>query len=459
MTVITGGNFQTSEIKKMVNPNPDICQRIVELEKLFIDLNLYDEVKEMFGTPFSQIVYKKDGEEIFTIGINKSNCYLKLSGYKWDLVPFLQFPIEKEFSIEKTLSWRLADIEKVDPLELVKSIKDSLDNSKDLPQLMRFILVVISAFVNKASFLNEDTKELKSLILEHFWKGEINAIFGLYEKSTGSSGEHFNVFIKKWKEQLKCKWEIADPHFSNEMDLDRLQLMNLFRTIKVYFEQSINKYIHSIKNLWFDANLVQDEVKFYEKVKEFRSMILIGKEYLHDLEGLISEEESQIERQSEDNNEIESNDALSQFMCRKGDSTKLFFKKEDLFTGNPTLVINESTLEKLAGSISNGNKNKKEYINLIRIIFNKSLTKGFTVKEIARTFFISKYDNENERKDLEQRYDVKRLFVKSTLENVFETIMENLKELNIIKEELCLIQAKQQEKITFNYNIQIYDAY
>ncbi|MFF2447462.1 hypothetical protein ACFVSW_10165 [Neobacillus sp. NPDC058068] len=464
MTVLTRRNFQTSEIKKMVNPNPTILRQLEELEILLSDLNLYDEVKELFGSPYCQLVYKKDGEEIFVIGLNKSNSYFKLSGYKWDPTPFLKLPIQKEFSIEKTLSWKLSDLEMVEPSKLENAVKESINNSKDLVQLMRYILVVISAYVSKASFLNEDANKLKSLVLEHFWKGEINVISELSEQSKLSKRDHFNAFIIKWQEQLQYKCTIDTHYFSNEMDIDRLQLMNLIKTIQVYFNQSVNKYIHSIKNLWFDADLIQDEEKFYEKVKEIRSKILIAQEYLNDMEVLLNEEESERERQVEGSRSAESqNDSepntLSQFLYEQAGNSTPFLNKEDIFTGNPTLVINEDILDKLAGSISNGNKNKKEYSNLIRIIFNKSLTKGFTVREIVRTFFISKYDNESERKDFEQRYDVKRLFVKSVLENVFEILMDKLKELNIIKEELSVIQSKQQKKMSFNLNFQIYDKY
>ncbi|MDQ6598096.1 hypothetical protein [Bacillus salipaludis] len=448
----------------MVNPNPIIIQRIEELEILLSDLNLYDDVKELFGTPYSQLVYKKDEEEIIVIGLNKSDCYIKLSGYKWDLTPFLLLPIRKEFSIEKTLSWKLLDIEKVEISKLENAVKESIDNTKDLEQLMKFILVVISAYVNKASFLNRHANKLKSQVLEHFWKGEINVISELYEKNTQSKVEHFNKFIKKWQEQLSHKCAMDARHFSNDMDIDRLQLMNLIKTIQVYLNQSINKYIHSIKNLWFDADLIQDEVKFFDNVKEIRSMILLAQEYHRDMEGLLSKEESESTQEAEGSPSAESQietelNGLSRFLYETSGNSTPFLNKEDIFTGNHNFVINENILDKLADSVSNGNKNKKEYSNLIRIIFNKSLTKGFTVREIVRTFFISKYDNESERKDFEQRYDVKRLFVKSTLENVFDTLMDKLKELNIIKSELSVIQLKQQEKISFNLNFQIYDKY
>ncbi|MFJ5762796.1 hypothetical protein ACIQAA_27490 [Neobacillus sp. NPDC093182] len=455
----------------MLNPNPNICKSIVELERLLLELNLFDEVKELVGIPFSQMIYIKQGEDVLAVGVSKSDYYLKLSGYKWSLAAFLQLPIEMEFTIDKTLSWKLSNLENVNISQLEQAMKEWVEASKDLQQLMRFILFVIKAYASKATFLNESVDRLKNMVLEHFWKGEINLISQLYEKSTQSKAEQFNQFINKWEEKLTYSPLMDANRFTAAMDIERSSLHNLIKTIQVYGNQSVNKFIHSEKNLWFDVELLQDEARFYAKVHKIRSIILTTQDYLKDMEELFKEnglDEQGANNETNNHNSNSPNTNLNNvhepesglspflFLKTKEEKSIAFINKSDIFSGNPKFIINEKSLDKLADYLSDGKKNKKEYINLIGIIFNKSLTKGFTVREIVRTFFISKYDNETERKDFEQRYDVKRLFVKSTLENIFETLMDKLIEVNVIKEERTVIQAKQQEKITFNYNFQIY---
>lgn len=460
MSVLSGSSYQSSQIKKMINPNHNISYSVEVLERLFTECNLFDEIRESFGSPFNHIFYKKDGEEVIVIGLNKSNYYMKLSGYKWNLAPFLSLPIEIEFVMDKTLSWKLMNLGNAETSQIGKALKESMESSPNLQDLMKYILLIKRAYVSKASFLNESAGKLKELVLEHFWKGELSAISQHYEKSTQSKSEQYNQFLNKWEEKLSYSIEIDSNQLSSAMDIGSTELNNLIKTIQVYLNQSLNTYIHSIKNLWFEEELLQDEGKFLDTVDEIRSMILNTKEFLKDMDGLFYEEETE-RRPKEDEgiNEAEPELCLSAFLYEKPNSNQSirFLNKSDIYESDPTLNINEKNLDQLASYIANGNKNKKEYMNVLRIIFNKSSTRGFTVKSIVKTFFMSKYDNEMERKDFEQRHDVKRLFVRSTLENVFENLMDKLKELNIIKEELSILNSKQQEKISFNYNYQIYD--
>ncbi len=455
MTVPTSVNFQSSKVKKMIDPNPTICQRIEQLERVFSDLNLYDEVNEQLGSPYSHIIYNKEGHEVLSMGIAKSDYYLKLTGYQWDLTPFLQLSIEMEFTIEKTLSWKLMSIENVDFLALEKAIHEALKPHKDLHQLMKYILLAIKGYESKASFLRGTTKQIEEHVLDHFWAGEINVISQLYEKKMSSKSDIYKKFVKKWEEKLDYAPIIVGNCFSTEMDIDRLTLSNHLKTIQFYINQQVNKYIHSIKNLWFDGELIHDEVKFYKEIDLIRSLIIISQEYSNDMNNLFLEERNTVESK----NEVELEDRLINFLHQKPKSSNriTYLNSSDITDGKSVLLINEDILDKLASALSDGYKNKKDYLNLIRIIFNKSLTKGFTVRDIVRIFFINMYDNVEERKDFEQRYGVRRLFVKSTLENLFDVLMDNLIKVNIIKEERVVMQLKEQDKISFNYNFKIYD--
>lgn len=456
MSVLSGSSYQSSQIKKMINPNHNISYSVEALERLFIECNLFDEIRESFGSPFNHIFYKKDGEEVAVIGLNKSNYYMKLSGYKWNLAPFLTLPIEIEFVMDKTLSWKLMNLGNAETSQIGKALKESLEPSPNLQDLMKYILLIIRAYVSKVSFLNESADQLKELVFEHFWKGELSVISQIYEKSTQLKSEQYNQFINKWEEKLSYSTEIDADQLSSAMDIGSTELNNLIKTVQVYLNQSLNKYIHSIKNLWFEEELLRDEGKFLDTVDEIRSMILFTKEFHKDMDGLFYETAQKPNIESINDSEPEMGLPTLLYQHPNSIQSIQFLNKSDIYEGDPTLNINEKSLDKLAGYIANGNKNKKEYMNLLRIIFNKSSTKGFTVRTIVKTFFMSKYDIEMERKDFEQRYNVKRLFLKSTLENVFETLMDKLKELNIIKEELSILNSMQQEKITFNYNYQIY---
>lgn len=349
----------------------------------------------------------------------------------------------------------------VDRTLLEEAMKESIGPLKELPQLMKYMLVVINVFDSNASFIQESASQLTERVLEHFWEGQLSDISDLYEKSTHLRSEEFKQFINKWEENFDDgAQQIEINSITLSIDIDHTIVDNLIKISQVYISQSINKYIHSIKNLWFDFELIQDEEKFNAKVKEIRSMILMGKNFHQDLESLISKEELLLDPPLATKSDIKL-DLLSTILFEKPESENSipFLTKLDIFSENPNLVINEKSLDKLAGYLSNGNKNKKEYINLIRIIFNKSMTKGFTIKDIVRLFFISKYEDYSERTDFEHRYDVKRLFVKSTLENVFDTLLKKLEEFDVIEIEHDVIQFKQQEKISFNYNYLIYDDY
>lgn len=460
MTVVIGGNFHSSEVKKLVNPYPDICQKIEDIERILVKLEVFDEVKEQVGSPFSQIVYKKDAQDFAVIAFNKNKYYLKLTGYNWDIAPFLSFPVKLEFAIEKSLSWKLENIETINNLDLEKVLMHAFKPSKDLQQLMTFILSAISAYVSKASFIHESATKIKAQVLEYFWKGEISAISDLYAKSSKSNSDHFHQFLKKWQEKLPYSHLVDAEHVTEAMDIDRLSLENLLKTIQVYVNQAMKNYIHSIKNLWFNMEMLQDETEFLLMVKEYRTWILLTEEFLKDMDFLVEEALSKLSQETGETSKSEATeDILSTVLLKtpNADGSIPFFSKYDLFTENPNLVISEEALCSVVSYLANGSKNSKEYSHLLRIIFNRSLQKGFTVRDIIKTFFIDKYDTEAERKDFEQRYDVKRLFVKSTLEYVFENLMERLIELNIIKVERTIIQSKEQEKITFNYNVKIFD--
>ncbi|WP_423798185.1 hypothetical protein [Neobacillus sp. SAB-20_R2A] len=458
MNAVIGMRFQTSEIKNMFNPDSDICQSIIELERFLFDFGLFDEMKELYGIPYSQLIYKKQGEEILTIYVNKSNYYIKLIGYDWNVIPFFQLPIELEFTIEKTLSWRLTNLDKVETRLLEDSLKQAIYQSKDLKQLKRFILVVIKAYSDKASFLTAN--KLIESVMEHFWEGNITEISQLYNHYTHSKSEQLKQFMVKCERELNFTAIVNPNRLSATMDIDPSKFSNIILTIQSYLEQSLRKYIHSIKNLWFDLELIQDQEEFHKKAEDIRSIVVATQEFINEMSRLIEKEETEVtEDEPKTENIVELNVPENGLLTYLVEKSKVFLDKKDIFQElNPSLAINEPTLEKLSGDLANRDAFKEEYKNLIRIIFEKSQNNGFTVREKVRTFFLGKYDNEEVRKDFERRYNVKRLFVKSTLEIVFENMMKKLIECNMVKEEKTIIQFSQQEKITYNYNFQIYEV-
>ena len=121
------------------------------------------------------------------------------------------------------------------------------------------------------------------------------------------------------------------------------------------------------------------------------------------------------------------------------------------------LTINDEKLNKLVDYLCSANHSKEEMKRLIQIIFDICNNKGFAIRDRVNILFKGKYDDENELKNFASRYDVKRLFVKSTLDNLFDDMMEKLIKSRIINEFVSVVQNKEQKKILFNYNVGIYD--
>ena len=122
---------------------------------------MIDEAKQIRTRNFSiAICYKKEGIEVLSLYPKKSNFSIGLSGYKWDISPFLQFPIEMEFMIENTLSWTIYNLEKVETSMLIAAIKESIkQSSNDLEQLMKYILMVIKSYIKQSSFYQSVRRE------------------------------------------------------------------------------------------------------------------------------------------------------------------------------------------------------------------------------------------------------------------------------------------------------------
>ncbi|WP_462411409.1 hypothetical protein [Neobacillus sp. Marseille-QA0830] len=451
MNLLSGAG---SDIQKAINPEPAITHKMEQLERVLSELNCFDEVKVLVGTPCAYLVYKKEGEDVLTLSVSRTDFSIKLPFSKWDATGFFQLPLEMEFSMEKTFSWELRNLRNVDQGILQDTLKKSIKDVTQVDYVLKYILMVVKAFTCKASFISESENQLVTRLMEHFWKGELNEISSLYENRVQPKGDRLKQFIGKWEEKWDFSVQIDPLRLAASMDVDRTELQNTIQILQSYAKQSCNKYIHSVKNLWFDTEWLQNHESFHENVEKIRGSILTANEFINDLESLLGEEEN------EDTSPMESHHHLWDLLIHKPvtDEVIPFLDKADVQKEDERmLVINTSKLEKLANDLANGSSSKVEYRNLLWVIFHKSQGKGFTVREIVRTLFIGKYDNDAERKDFELRYDVKRLFVRSTLENIFETMMEKLKDQNIIKEESTVIQARRQEKICFNYNIEIYD--
>jgi len=466
MDTLSEKRFNLSAVKKNIDPDIRVLQSIEALEEFLFNSHIVDDVKEVTSLSSVYRVYKKQGEELLTIYPFKSDFRVKISGYKWDLVPFLSLPINLEFIMDKTVSWTANQLSKVETTQLIQTFRDSLGKTDSLEQLMKYILLVLKAYRMRSSNLSQSEKFIVDKVMASFWKGELNELKDLYNAFLLLEKNSFNQFIKKWEERLHYSVAVEPQSLASSMDINKEKLNNVLHAIQVYLNQLYNKYIHSEKNLWFDLELLQDKEKFNLKVGEIRITLITMQEYIMDIGNLIYEEEestgtnARIKGDSSYSEEAPQDNFTSLLIdqSQKGDMIGFLDRPPLSKQGISALSLNGKKVALLVNHLAKGTNLKEEYNHLIRIIFDKSQSKGFTVRDRVFISFMGTYDNEEVRRKFEQRHEVKRLFVNSTLNNIFETIMEELKTHNIIKEETCYIQYKEQEKITFNYNVKIYDV-
>ena len=113
----------------------------------------------------------------------------------------------------------------------------------------------------------------------------------LYNHFVQLESDGFKQFVRKWGEKLDYSVEVDPLKLKPSMNLDRSNLNKVILMLQPYLEQSCKKYIHSIKNIWFEYDSLQDKENFHSMVEEIRSTIVLIREYISDSSKLLLEED------------------------------------------------------------------------------------------------------------------------------------------------------------------------